>query len=499
MSRPRGRRTALVWLLVGLILCALAGGLAFYHPLAPSKAQAAIAPPQVDPKELGPAPPPLPVKRTTFLVMGVDQRGEDTGRADTMMVVSYDPSKQDLAMLSLPRDTWVQIPGHGYDKINHSYAYGGEQLAVATAQKLLGIPIDHFVAITFQGFERIVDALGGIDIDSEKRMEYHDPSDVSMGPDGLLIDIQPGPQHMDGLTALKYARYRMDDEGDVGRMRRQQQVLRAAMKAAATPAVIAKIPQLVTALADTVDTDLSVAEMIRLGVGGKEAVTKPLKTGTLSGSSRPISGIFYIIPDLVTARRTAYEILVGASPPEAFMKRAAEDQTAYQQALAEVDDGSVVADAGDGVTASTDGGTPSQPGDTGTPGTAPGTTRPGTTQPTQPGTTIPGTTKPATPPTTKPPANKLITVAVVDASGARLGQEYANKLRAAGFRVARVSKVTQTVQRTVVIDHAGQTGTEKRLRAVFPNLLWVSSPDSKAEEAVEIVLGQDLAPKPKTP
>ncbi|HLN65149.1 MAG TPA: LCP family protein, partial [Symbiobacteriaceae bacterium] len=331
----RKRKRKLTWLLVGFgLLTAILGALAFYRPFA---AKSHASPLDEQQNVALPATTPLPgdVKRTTFLVMGVDKRPDDSGRADTMMVVAYDPNGQQLSALSLPRDLWVDIPGHGYDKLNHAYAFGGEKLAMATVQSLLDIPIDHYVTVTFQDFAKIVDAVGGIDVDAEKRMFYEDPSDLSMGPDGLVIDIQPGLQHMDGMTALKYSRFRKDDEGDIGRVRRQQQVAKELLKAVARPATLARVPQLISALGDAIDTDLSVADMLKLGVGGRDAVTKPLKTGVFTGEDQYMGGIFYFTPDIAKQREAAYQLLVGSTPPDAYLARAREDQATYARALAE--------------------------------------------------------------------------------------------------------------------------------------------------------------------
>jgi polyisoprenyl-teichoic acid--peptidoglycan teichoic acid transferase len=479
--RPKGRRRlSHTWLLVGLIALSLVGALTLYRPFDVKSSTAAAG------EEAGQTLPPakLPGERVTFLVMGVDKRDDDAGRADSMVVVSLDPNTQQLALLSLARDTWVQIPGHGYDKVNHSYAFGGERLAVQAVQRLLGIPIDHYVTLNFQGFARIVDALGGIDIDAEKRMLYNDPYDTGMGPGGLVIDIQPGLQHMDGLTALKYARYRMDDEGDVGRMRRQQQVVKALMKAAATPAILTRIPQLIPALADAVDTDLSVGEMLKLATGARDALSHPLKAGSLNGEEKMLGGIFYWIPDLVKERATAYELLVGSTPPEEFLNQAREEQQVYARALAEVtaeDERAAKAEADKAGQQEPQGGTAAG---------QPGTQAPGS-QPQASGTLPPVTTSP---PATKPPA---VTVAVLDASGAGIGPDYVKKLKAAGFRVARSGKSAKPVARTVVLDHAGQPGTKERIQQVLPDALVVAARDSKAEEAVEIILGADLAAKPQ--
>jgi polyisoprenyl-teichoic acid--peptidoglycan teichoic acid transferase len=475
-----GRNRFLLWLLPGLLALTLLGGLAFYRPF-DSEANGTPLDGTASVPETTP-PPPLPVKRTTFLVMGVDRRPDDTGRADSMMVISFDPTSQQLSAVSLPRDTWTEIPGHGFDKINHSFAFGGNKLALATAQRLLGIPIDHYLTVTFQDFAKIVDAIGGVDVDAEKRMLYTDPSDLSMGPDGLVIDIQPGLQHMDGLTALKYSRYRMDDEGDVGRVRRQQQVARDLMKTASRGSILARLPQLIPALSDAIDTDLTVADMLKLGLSGKEAIGNPLTTGVFAGEDKVIGGIFYLIPDLVAQRSAAYEVLVGSKPTDDFLQRARTDQEVFGKALAEAleHDRQMAAEAdAQGQAGSGTGAGGVQSGSGGAQGGTGSGSGSGGSQPTKPGTVKP----------------QPITVAVIDASGKNISADWVRKLRSAGFRVARVSKASKPVARTVAIDHAGQPDTEKRIKAVLPTALVAVNLDKTAEEAVEIVLGQDLVPK----
>ena len=111
------------------------------------------------------------------MIMGVDSRKDDVGRSDTLMVTSIDKTAEKAALLSIPRDTRVAIDGHGYDKINHAYAYGGHELTQKSVEGLLGVPMDHYVIIDTKSFERIIDAIGGVDIDVEKRMHYEDPWD----------------------------------------------------------------------------------------------------------------------------------------------------------------------------------------------------------------------------------------------------------------------------------------------------------------------------------
>ncbi|MBQ7454044.1 MAG: LCP family protein, partial [Selenomonadaceae bacterium] len=156
--------------------------------------------------------------KVTIIIMGVDVRKDDVGRSDTLMIATVDPRIDQATLLSIPRDTRVRIRGRGYDKINAAFAYGGVELTTSTVENFLGIDIDHYIMIDTSSFVKIIDAIGGVDIDVEKRMVYEDPWDDN---GGLVIDLYPGQQHMDGKTAVTYVRYR-DSEGDIGRVKRQQ-------------------------------------------------------------------------------------------------------------------------------------------------------------------------------------------------------------------------------------------------------------------------------------
>jgi LCP family protein required for cell wall assembly len=272
---------------------------------------------------------------TTFLLIGADQRPGDVGRADTMIVGSYDEKNQRLAMVSIPRDTFTYVKGHGFTKINHSYAYGGPSLAVQTAQQLIGMPIDHYVVVNFQGFMGFIDALGGVDINAEKRLYYVDPEDTGMGPNGLVIDIQPGPQRMNGYNALGYARFRMDEEGDRGRMRRQQQVIEAVVKEIAQPSTFAKIPKLIPTVFKTVETDMTTAQMVSYGLGGKGALSKGVAAGAITGADMMLNGIYYMVPNMVEVRKLVYETLMGTAPPADYMAKAADEQALYERSVKE--------------------------------------------------------------------------------------------------------------------------------------------------------------------
>ncbi|EKU71158.1 LCP family protein [Selenomonas sp. F0473] len=251
--------------------------------------------------------------KATIMIMGVDERADDVGRSDTLMVATIDPGKKEAALLSIPRDTRVAIPRNGYDKINAAYAYGGEKLTQRTVEDFLGIRIDHYVIINTHAFQKIVDAIGGIDINVEKRMYYEDPWDDD---GGLVIDLRPGMQHMDGKTAVTYVRYR-DEEGDIGRVRRQQKFMKACVDAVTTPAIIPRLPSIISSVIDSVKTDLSLRQMLEFIGTLRESQAKGLRTDMVPGRPLYIDEVSYWIPNMSELRRSMASTLgVTLSPAE---------------------------------------------------------------------------------------------------------------------------------------------------------------------------------------
>lgn len=191
------------------------------------------------------------------LIVGLDNV-EGGSRTDAIALAIFDAENKGLRIASIPRDSRVYIPKRGWDKINHAYVYGGINLLRETLVNLTGMPVDYFVKINYRSFPRIVDILGGIDIYVEKRLHYNDYSGK------LFINIPAGQQHMDGKTALGYVRFRHDPLGDIGRVRRQQKFIDIMMKKIKTPAILPRIPAIVTELYDSIDTDLAPLEALKL-------------------------------------------------------------------------------------------------------------------------------------------------------------------------------------------------------------------------------------------
>lgn len=170
------------------------------------------------------------------LLIGSDSRGEDQGRSDSLMIAHYNTKTNTPKLVSIMRDTYVDIPGHGKNKINAAYSYGGPELVRQTIKENFGVDVQYYVVANFEGFPKIVDTLApeGIKINAEKDMSKN-----------IDANIKKGEQVMDGKTLLQYARFRKDAEGDFGRIRRQQQVLEALKEQAIDVGDVGKIPDVI--------------------------------------------------------------------------------------------------------------------------------------------------------------------------------------------------------------------------------------------------------------
>jgi LCP family protein required for cell wall assembly len=202
-----------------------------------------------------------------ILLLGLDLREEEEdSRADTMIIVHIDPAEKTASMVSIPRDLWVDIPSYGKGRINTTYQLGednpelggGPGLAMATVEHNFDVPINYFAQVDFHGFEKIVDALGGITVDVARPLV---DNEYPLGNYGVTrVYVPAGLQHMDGRTALQYARSRHADS-DLGRNARQQQVLLAIRQQGLSLNVIPRLNDILHQLSDAVMTDLSLQQV----------------------------------------------------------------------------------------------------------------------------------------------------------------------------------------------------------------------------------------------
>jgi len=223
----------------------------------------------------------------TILLLGCDKRSNDSGRSDTIMIAFLHSKNKTVDLLSIPRDTYVQIANGGKTKINHAYAYGGIPLARATVEDYLGIDIDHYAEIDFEGFADMVDALGGIEMDVEKNMYY--PAEG--------INLKAGFQKLDGDQALQYVRFRGDAQADIGRIARQQKFMQTLADQLLDLSNVWKLPQLVSAVTNNMQTDITTQEMLAMAKLYKQATSSNMEMEMLPGTPQYINGVSYWIAD----------------------------------------------------------------------------------------------------------------------------------------------------------------------------------------------------------
>jgi LCP family protein required for cell wall assembly len=198
--------------------------------------------------------------RINVLLLGVDRGQIAPGeygatRSDSMIILSVDPNTKQVSLISIPRDSKVPIAGHGEEKITHAHAYGGIPLAIDTVEKFFDIKLDYYVEVDTKAFPKLVDYVGGLDINVKIPMHYHDPYQ------NLYIDLEPGQQHLNGEKVEEYSRYRGD--GDEMRMERQREVLMLLAKKILDPARIDNLPGIATTLMGMVKTNVTPTDVTR--------------------------------------------------------------------------------------------------------------------------------------------------------------------------------------------------------------------------------------------
>ncbi|MED4694917.1 LytR family transcriptional regulator [Peribacillus frigoritolerans] len=220
----------------------------------------------------------------SMLMLGVDERDGDKGRSDTMIVLTVNPQKKSVKMLSIPRDTRTEIVGHGtQDKINHAFAFGGAKMSMDTVENFLDIPIDYYMKINMEGFKDIVDAVGGVTVQN----------DLDFTSDG--IHFAKGTYTLNGKEALAYSRMRHDDpSGDFGRQSRQRAIIEAVIKEGASLSSLTKYDEVFAALGNNIQTNLAFDDMMDIQKNYRDA-SKSITQSSINGNGTKIDGIYYYI------------------------------------------------------------------------------------------------------------------------------------------------------------------------------------------------------------
>ena len=224
--------------------------------------------------------------RTNILLLGIDARSpNERSRTDTIMILSFDDKTKEASLLSIPRDSRVTIPDRGLDKINHAHAFGGVPLTIKTVEDFLDVPIHYYARINFDGFEKIINDLGGVTINVESHVARNSK------------ELESGLQRLDGAQALAYVRDRRSDS-DIARVKRQQKFLKAVAKESLQVRTVTRAPQLLDSLGDNLRTNMPAMDMIRVANMFMNVDLDTIPQGVIPGKGQMIGGVSYWVVDV---------------------------------------------------------------------------------------------------------------------------------------------------------------------------------------------------------
>lgn len=249
---------------------------------------------------------PLRSSKINILLIGYDSKINGPPRSDTLMLASFDIKEKAVGILSIPRDTRALIPGHRtYSKINVAFAEGGSEKAVQTVSDFLGVNIDYYIATDFSGFETMIDTMGGIELDVKKGMDYSDKAG------GFEIHINAGKQVLNGEQALGFVRFRDEITADIGRIQRQQDFIHAAMDQFLTPEILLKGPTLAQQFQKSVNTNMSISNLLNLSKLMKDIKREDLKTATIPGVGEYLGDVAYFIHDEKKTMKLVHDLIAS--------------------------------------------------------------------------------------------------------------------------------------------------------------------------------------------
>lgn len=238
-------------------------------------------------------------ERVNILFLGADARTpQDQGFTDSINILSIDKRTKEISLLSIPRDTRVQVAGKGVDKINHAYAYGDINTTIDTVENFLNVRIDYYILVDFTDFKEMVDTLGGVTMEVEPHISAARPE----------LHGKTGVSKLTGEETLIYVRFRQDSESEGGRMKRHREAIKAIINEALNPSNILQAPNVLNQLRGDVKTDIppletTVIEKLVTGFDIDNA-----KTGVIAGEYKHIDGMNYMIPDMNKTEKTVTEL-----------------------------------------------------------------------------------------------------------------------------------------------------------------------------------------------
>lgn len=267
--------------------------------------------------------PPAHIERKTILLMGVDSNNGRSARfvgtrSDTIMLITIEPAAKKISVTSIPRDSRVFIKGLGLSKINAAHARGGPKLAVDAISVAFGIHIDGYVVLDTAGLKKACELVGPVEVVVEKRMNYTDRAGR------LHINLKPGRQRLSPSQVEQYVRFRHDALSDIGRIQRQQRFMRQVFTRIYDPLFVCKLPQVLWIARDSIRTDLSLPDMIRIAMDSREVKPDSIFTVTLPGHAETIGGASYWILNVANTKAILNRIYGRETPVSVRMGNGAQ-------------------------------------------------------------------------------------------------------------------------------------------------------------------------------
>ncbi|MBS3736043.1 MAG: LCP family protein [Candidatus Bipolaricaulota bacterium] len=246
-------------------------------------------------------------ERINLLVLGIDHiEGAQARRSDTMMLASIDTAEGKASLISIPRDLFLKYPDDNFRRVNAAYAIDGPELARELASNFLGVPMNFYLVLDYEGFKEIVDLMGGVEITVEERLQYTDEAG------DLNIDIDPGRQTLNGEEAMGYVRYR-GDQSDLQRINRQQKFLRALLQGGVNLEGWSQIKDVINTGRKYAKTNLSLMDMYDLGRTLKDLGTEDFEMVTLSGKPARVENKSVLLPRIVETRKVVAQEINGVN------------------------------------------------------------------------------------------------------------------------------------------------------------------------------------------
>ncbi len=246
--------------------------------------------------------------KLNLLILGYQA---DELTTDTIILAHLDVGRRTATLVSIPRDTWLEVPGEGHAKINSAYAFGGAHATARVTSKLLGgVPIDAIVALQPEGAAAIVDAIGGLDVNVDEAMDYDDNSG------GLHIHLKKGEQHLNGDEVAGYVRFRADPASDFGRVRRQQQVLKLMIDQVSEPRNWSKLPRILQLARKQINTTMSNRQLLSLLTIYRNVPDENVRSFTLPSRAGWVGDASVVFADPRWAKLIGEVLFSRKDPPQ---------------------------------------------------------------------------------------------------------------------------------------------------------------------------------------